>query len=419
MLAALREKHPEARKGAITPAQRELLQAAAHPEEISVKELITCLRKFPPGSSPGPSGISPSVLLSLITLPGSAVGPVVAPVVHAIISGGVPKAYRAIIFGARLVPLVKKDKAIRPIAAGEAIRRVGAKIMAKRLAEKFRKVLILVGQIGVAVGSGLEALASWARQAARIIRRGESIAKVDFKNAFNAFYRCAMTDAVLKHMPELALYVDAAYSEPSLLFVGTHTISSESGVQQGDPLGPVLFSLAALHCIELPEEIRSHLRGSGWYLDDGLFVGPSAYVHAALSHVKNKAAEIGLEMNVSKTEILSASRDTWEPFLNDFPCWRSLDEFELLGLPCSPSDAGVEAFTQRFLERIESRTAAINAVSKVDAHVGYLLLRMCTGFAACVHLACVQTKVRHQQKHTLTSYTGYTVDTEALKAPIL
>ncbi|MCE3352249.1 hypothetical protein LB357_14405, partial [Staphylococcus aureus] len=84
------------------------------------------------------------------------------------------------------------------------------------------------------------------------------------------------------------------YGEPSLLFCGhAGTISSEVGVQQGDPLGPALFSLAALHCMALPADIRAPLRGTGWYLDDGLLVGEAADVARALDHIRAKGAEIG------------------------------------------------------------------------------------------------------------------------------
>ena len=44
----------------------------------------------------------------------------------------------------------------------------------------------------------------------------------------------------------------------------------------------------------------------------------------------------------------------------------------------------------KFASRLDSRTAAIVAVARKDPHVGFLLLLMCTGFAASVHLARAQ-----------------------------
>ncbi|HEY1110425.1 MAG TPA: reverse transcriptase domain-containing protein, partial [Opitutaceae bacterium] len=335
----------------------------------------------------GPSGMAPSVLLSLITHPSSPLHSVVAPVVYDLMAGNVPKPLRRVFYGARLVPLVKKDKALRPIACSEALRRVAAKILAKRLAKKFRTVLTPSGQIGVAVPSGLEALAGWTRRSARVVAEGEVFAKVDECNAFNSVHRNAIADAVLEKVPELARYVEAAYGDPSLLFCGGETLSSEMGVQQGDPLGPALFSLAALSCTALPESIRSKLRGSGWYLDDGLIAGPADAVYAALNFIRDEGRKIGLELNVNKTEILGLSKEAWAPYLAEYPGWKPLEELELLGLPCSPDPAGLQAYLEKFAARIRSRNAAIKAVAELDPHVGFLLLRMCTGFAASVHLA--------------------------------
>ena len=387
VIEELRKKHPEANGTGISEAQRKLLLDAPLPEVVSEREVLGCLRKFPPGSSAGPSGLTPSVLLSLASHPGSALAPVLASTVHAVMCGVVPAEIREFLFGARLVPLIKKDKALRPIAAGETLRRVAAKILATRSARKFRDILTKAGQIGVAVSSGLEALASWTRQSAKVIGEDEVIAKVDFANAFNSFHRAQMAKAVLEYVPEIARYVEAAYGEPTYLMCGDQVIRSEVGAQQGDPLGPVLFSLAALHCTRLPENLHTALRGCGWYLDDGLIAGPAQAVYEALRFIQVRGAEIGLVMNVDKTEILSENPSVWEPFKEDFCCWRPLSDLELLGLPCSPHPEGLENYVSVFKQRLVKRTHVIAQVAKEDAHVGYLLLRMCTGFAASVHLA--------------------------------
>lgn len=170
VLEAMREKHPAAEAHlAISDAQKALLQRTPALQEASHHDVMRCLRQFPPASSAGPSGLSPGHLLVLANHPGSPVRTTLGPVVTAIINGTVPEAYRRFVYGAKLVPLLKADKALRPIACSEALRRVGAKILATRLAKKFREVLTPHGQIGVAVSSGLEALASWTRRSALLI----------------------------------------------------------------------------------------------------------------------------------------------------------------------------------------------------------------------------------------------------------
>ena len=49
--------------------------------------------------------------------------------------------------------------------------------------------------------------------------------------------------AVRDTVPELFDLVNAAYEHPSFLFCGDHTLESAEGVQQGDPLGQLLFCL--------------------------------------------------------------------------------------------------------------------------------------------------------------------------------
>lgn len=60
-----------------------------------------------------------------------------------------------------------------------------------------------------------------------------------------------------------------------------------SGVQQGDPLGPLLFSAGVQ---PLAAGLRSQpIDFSVFYLDDGVLGGPLAAVNAALAHVQRNA----------------------------------------------------------------------------------------------------------------------------------
>ena len=74
--------------------------------------------------------------------------------------------------------------------------------------------------------------------------------KVDRINAFN---ECDQS-TILHHLPKELLELDAwvrwCYSCGGELWFSHYQLKSTSGVQQGDPLGPLLFSLVLLEVLD-------------------------------------------------------------------------------------------------------------------------------------------------------------------------
>ena len=68
------------------------------------------------------------------------------------------------------------------------------------------------------------------------------------------------------------------------------------GVQQGDPLGPLLFSLTTM---DLMESLRSELLI--FYLDDGTLGGGVEDVLHDLQTMTEEVAKLGLQLNHSKS----------------------------------------------------------------------------------------------------------------------
>ena len=126
------------------------------------------------------------------------------------------------------------------------------------------------------------------------------MAKLDFSNAFNSLHGKDMLLAVHDRIPELYSFVHSAYSQPSNLYFGPQTRLSNEGPQQGDPIGPLLFS-NALHPLLL--SLVSTLTIG--YLDDLTLAGSLSQVTDDVNGVRDVGQAMGLTLNVSKCELIS------------------------------------------------------------------------------------------------------------------
>ena len=103
-------------------------------------------------------------------------------------------------------------------------------------------------------------------------------------NAFNRVSRQAVLDECALFFPELLPWVSWCYDSHSILWHPKGTISSQSGVQQGDPLGPMLFALVLRKLVSSIEADDGcfDLSLNMWYLDDGVLAGERSAVVRAL-----------------------------------------------------------------------------------------------------------------------------------------
>jgi hypothetical protein len=80
----------------------------------------------------------------------------------------------------------------------------------------------------------------------------KAMVKIDFR----------IFEAVKNLFPALLPWVHFCYSGSPFIFAGDSTLHSGCGVQQGDPLGPLLFALA-IH--PLVTELNTTLVFGRWY----------------------------------------------------------------------------------------------------------------------------------------------------------
>ena len=134
--------------------------------------------------------------------------------------------------------------------------------------------LLLPQQFGVGNPGGVEPVILSIKDATQ--RDGAGLMSVDFANAFNTISRRRIAQEVLNSAPHLYQFVRWSYNNPSDLFtVGEagqlHTLQSASGIRQGDPLGPLLFSLAVKPLVKSLSEQYATNNQMWAYLDD-LFI---------------------------------------------------------------------------------------------------------------------------------------------------
>ena len=211
--------------------------------------------------------------------------------------------------------------------------------------------------------------------------------KVDFTNAFNCVSRQAFLEECRHNFPGLSKWAEWCYLQPTNLYFGTDLISSESGVQQGDPLGPMFFALALQPLlIKLHEGISdSGLQLSFSYLDDLILAGDQQEVAGAFHAFKSAASQIGLEFNTQKCEVIPAAGSNAVLDRNLFPIditIRDNGNFELLGGPI-----GSEEFCNNHTqERVNKAVELLTALGELpDPQVALTLLRQCAAFGKLVY----------------------------------
>ena len=359
----LQQKHPHASPARLV--SKDFPEVA--PLIVAEEDVIKAVRSFPSGSSGGPDGIRPQHILELVNNKESAHAflPALTSFVNLLLSGKCPEDVQPILFGGRLIALEKKTGDLRPIAVGYTWRRLASKCANAVALHKMRSSL-LPFQVGVGVKGGCEAAVHAVRRFLSSMTDECVLVKLDFANAFNSLRRDKILEAVYRDVPEIYNFCHSAYSGTSLLQYGEWLIESQEGVQQGDPIGPLLFCLTIQ---PLLNALNSSLKVG--YLDDITLGGSSQVVSEDVSTIIREGQELGLSLNICKCELIKGNfSGDLDALLASFIAV-DLSAAFLLGAPLSSGSCMEESLNKA----IAALKVASDRLKLVCSHDALILLK--------------------------------------------
>ena len=209
VILKLREKHPLSPP--LPPAE-----VIPTPLRFTIPLVRKAVGAFHAGSAPGASKLHPAHLQDAMSAPTADAGcRLSAPLTFVV--NLLARRGRAMGCRAPVYPLKKKDNGVRPIAVGETIRRLVSRCFCRALQPKFESFFAAVGQMGVGVRCGAEAVVHAVRLAT-LQSPSHAILKVDFENAFNTVSRATILRIVHEYFPSLEAWFRFTYSSPAPLF---------------------------------------------------------------------------------------------------------------------------------------------------------------------------------------------------------
>ena len=422
---SLQDKHP---KGPTFPRPD---QFPPH-QRITAEEVETAVKSFKPLVSGGPSRLTPDHIKDAVTANlQKDVFQALANVANLIAAADVPEEVQPFLTGAFLTPMHKEKGGIRPIACGDVLRRIVSKVCVAKSKDAIRTHFHPF-QFGIAVPGGAEVVVhAWRDSVAALKGVPNKVAlKIDIDNAFNRVHRAAVLALVAEKFPQMYAFVWLCYGNHSNLIMRDcgEYISSQQGVQQGDPLAPFLFCLALLPCIQHLSEGIPNLNLNAWYMDDGGIIGDAIDVFKALTYLMKEGPTTGIFVSDRKCEIfwlegeeppLEVARE--DPFPRSLQRLR-LDEIVILGIPI-----GSKAFSNNYLkEKVLSKVSHLAGKLKdlKHAQTAYLLLRYCISFCRMAyHLRLIPPELIEKSTQSyvdltlnaFTSFFSYNLDDRAVK----
>ena len=381
-LEVIRSKHPHA------PLDLEPI-TTFNPEDsifFTSKDIQKALSAFHPSSSGGIDGLRPSHVIGLTSFATGEFGirllSAVTSLCKFIVSGNLSSYARKFFFADNLTALRKKDGGIRPIAVGNVFRRLASKAACRPVIQSIKNHFSPV-QLSVSVPEGCEAAAHAVRSLflkrdispCANAKNGMILVKLDRKNAFNTIRRDHFLKACFLKAPTLYQLAHHAYATPSDLLFGSDIIQSQTGIQQGDLLGPLLFALGV---DEVARNVSTPL--SIWYLDDANLGGSLDCVRKNLDFIIPALSRIGLSTNPDKSEIINIDCN-FDEFELAIRCINGVLPGVRVTHPANLQILGSPILESGIKNTLSEKRSILSQMSSrpllIDSHPALFLLRNC------------------------------------------
>ena len=161
-----------------------------------------------------------------------------------------------------------------------------------------------------------------------------------------------------------------------LLWHSLGQLSSEAGVQQGDPLGPLFFALVLHNVVSAIDEDDEclDLLFQAWFLDNGVLAGKKGSV---LPILEEYGPSMGIFVNLSKCELFSQNDLLSSMRTSHLP------HMVILGAPIGDYLFCANFIASKHLDALK----LLSEVTTIDPQVALIMLRLCGSFCKLVHLA--------------------------------
>ena len=289
------------------------------------------------------------------------------------LDGKFPKEYCSRLVGGKLIILQKPDGGVRPIVVQSAIYKQMAKVLAKRVTHEL-KDYIRPHQFAVE-STGLITLAV---QAMLQTHDNYTTISVDIENAYGSVQRDKLIAAAERSTSSwLKRYVWVTYSQPTVIVSRNGSVTTDTGVAQGDPMSMVLFALSIRDALKETARAFPTIQPLA-YADDVTLTGDIDQLEPAFNKLKDELKKVGCRCNPAKSSVLERhmSKQRCAALAQAIQA-KPLPVLKVLGVPIGSKVQLQNSSFDDFKKDLNTTSIAIESYAGTDAQGAMQLLLTC------------------------------------------